>query len=389
MTNDSVTVVTENSWFSRIKNAVFGVLFGLLLFFGSFVLLFWNEGRAVQTYRSLNEGLGKVVSIAADKVDPANEGKLVHTSALADTTETITDEDFGISEKALVLKRLVQIYQWVEKENTRTEKQTGGSERTITTYSYSKEWVNEEVDSKQFHESEGHVNPADMFVSPVTISAKVVTLGAFNLPDRLVQMIDKEEAVRVATMPPEVTPEAWGPVTLTNGIFYLGKNPSKSEIGDCKVSFAAVKPQKVSVVSKQVGTTFSPFQTEAGDEIDLLSSGELTAQAMFSAAQSQNTILTWVLRAVGFFCMAIGLILIFGPISVFLDVLPFLGNLAETGISFVSFSLAAFLSLGTIAFAWIFSRPIVGIALFAVAFAILYGFASRRKMSSAPSPLPE
>ena len=40
----------------------------------------WNEGRAVRTAESLEEGAGAVVSVPADAVDPGNEGKLVHVS---------------------------------------------------------------------------------------------------------------------------------------------------------------------------------------------------------------------------------------------------------------------------------------------------------------------
>jgi hypothetical protein len=63
---DSFTEITHKSWFSRIGATISGVLFGLILLLGSSVLLFWNEGRAVQTVRSLVEGRTLVVD-----VDPA------------------------------------------------------------------------------------------------------------------------------------------------------------------------------------------------------------------------------------------------------------------------------------------------------------------------------
>jgi hypothetical protein len=55
---DSFTERTRTSWFSRIGKSIAAVLFGLVLLAGSSVLLFWNEGRAVQTERSLAEGRG-------------------------------------------------------------------------------------------------------------------------------------------------------------------------------------------------------------------------------------------------------------------------------------------------------------------------------------------
>ena len=64
---DEHVEVTRASWFSRITESIKAVLIGLVLFFAAFPLLWWNEGRAVQTARSLDEGAGKVRSVAADR----------------------------------------------------------------------------------------------------------------------------------------------------------------------------------------------------------------------------------------------------------------------------------------------------------------------------------
>jgi len=49
---------SRTRWFSRIGESIKGLLFGGVLFLGSFPLIWWNEGRAVQTYESLQEGRG-------------------------------------------------------------------------------------------------------------------------------------------------------------------------------------------------------------------------------------------------------------------------------------------------------------------------------------------
>ena len=51
--NDTTNETTSQSWFSRIGGALTGILVGLILLPVARVLLFWNEGRAVQTARSL------------------------------------------------------------------------------------------------------------------------------------------------------------------------------------------------------------------------------------------------------------------------------------------------------------------------------------------------
>ena len=116
------TEVSEEGWFSRIGSSIKGILFGIIIFIVGFPLLFWNEGRAVRRAQTLAEGRGAVVSVASDKVDSANEGKLVHLTGMAQTDETLTDPEFKISaEKAIRLKRQVQMFQWVEHEETKTK----------------------------------------------------------------------------------------------------------------------------------------------------------------------------------------------------------------------------------------------------------------------------
>jgi hypothetical protein len=51
--NDSYSESTTESWGSRLMGSIKGVAFGLLLFFAAFFVLWWNEGRSVETYKSL------------------------------------------------------------------------------------------------------------------------------------------------------------------------------------------------------------------------------------------------------------------------------------------------------------------------------------------------
>ncbi len=57
MDNDSFTEVSSQGWFSRIGDSIKGILFGIFLFIAAFPLLWWNEGRSVERYNSLKEGL--------------------------------------------------------------------------------------------------------------------------------------------------------------------------------------------------------------------------------------------------------------------------------------------------------------------------------------------
>ena len=75
---DTFTQVTSTSWIARLGKSILGVLIGIVLIIAAIVLLFWNEGRAVTTARSLAEGSHAVVAVGSASVDPANDGKLVY-----------------------------------------------------------------------------------------------------------------------------------------------------------------------------------------------------------------------------------------------------------------------------------------------------------------------
>jgi hypothetical protein len=87
--SDKITEVTEKSWGSRIMDSIKGVAIGALLFIASFPVLWMNEGCAVRTARGLEEGAGNVISVSADTVETANNGKLVHLSGEAKTDEVL------------------------------------------------------------------------------------------------------------------------------------------------------------------------------------------------------------------------------------------------------------------------------------------------------------
>jgi hypothetical protein len=357
---DVVTKVTTQSWGGRIKNAIGGVVVGLGLFVVAFPLLFWNEGRAVKRYKSLKEGQGVVISILPEVLSTNNEGRLVHTSGLATTEERLRDREFDIAENALRLRRTAQMYQWTEEEKSETRKKVGGSEETVTTYTYSKEWREELIKSSDFEEQAGHINPGEMPYRSLDMTTEEATLGAFRLPVAMVERVDAFEDLPVpadARPPREVRRKG----QAYNGGFYVGENPEDPQVGDLRISFSVVRPTTISVVAQQDGNTFKPYLTKAGGTLDLLETGTRTAEEMFTAAHEANKFLTWILRVVGFFCMFVGLLLFFKPLSVLADVLPFLGSIVGAGAALVAFLVAAPLSLITIAVAWFFYRPLLSI----------------------------
>jgi hypothetical protein len=370
MSENSYTATSNTGWFGRIGGTIKGIFIGIILIIVSFPVLFLNEGRAVKTQKTLEEGASSVVKVSAEAVDAKNEGKLVYLSGSATSEGTLSDDQFKVTSDALKLRRKVEFYQWKEEKKTETRKKLGGGEETVTTYDYVKKWSERPINSSNFHKSKEYKNP-EPALSKAEWVKDSIKFEAFMLSPGLAGQIDNFSALQ-APAPAELPAEIVGKKLHKNGSgFYLGADPATPAIGDMRVSHEAAPPGVVSVIAVQKGNAFIPFNAKAGGTIEMLSTGVVTAEAMFAEAHSSNRIITWVLRLFGVVMMFNGFSLLFRPLSVLADVVPFIGNIVGVGTGFVAFLLSVPLSLLVISMAWIFYRPMVGVPL---AIAAVVGF---------------
>ena len=379
MSNDHFSVNSSTGWFGRIGGSIKGVFFGLLLVAVSLPVLFINEGRAVKTRKTLEEGAKSLVTVSPEKAEPANDGKLIYFTGMADAEGTLEDDDFKVAAEVLKLRRNVEFYQWVEDKKTETKKKLGGGEETVTTYDYTKKWVGEPIDSSRFERPQGHENPSPA-LSGKQWAAEPVKVGGFTLSPGLVSQIDNFTGIGgdvEAVLPESI---AGKKAHREGGGFYLGENPGTAEIGDIRVTHQAAMPGEVSVVAAQVGDGLGPYTAEAGGTIEMLETGKQSAASMFATAHQRNKFLTWGLRALGALLMFFGFTALFRPLSVLADVVPLFGNIVGAGTGLIAFLLTVAISFSVIAVAWIFYRPLIGIPLILVAVAGLF-FLVRKLMA--------
>ena len=373
---DVFTATTQTSWTARIWESIKGVLVGLLLLVAGVVLLFWNEGRAVQTYRSLAEGKGLVIGVDAARVDPANEGKLVHVSGEARAPGHVGDGDFGVTTDGLALERKVQMYQWKEHSQTETRKKLGGGEETVTTTTYSQVWSDRRIDSSSFKRPAGHANPEMRFPGK-EFYARDARLGAFRLDQPVLSQLSATRDVPVdADLVASLRGRLGGQAQAYEGGFYIGANPAQPRIGDLRVTFAAVPEGPTSVIGRQAADGFAPYQTHAGDKLLMAESGLKSSDQMFKEAVDENRVLTWILRLVGAILLLVAFVLILKPLEVVADVVPLIGNIIGFGAGVAAALLTAVVAPLIIAIAWFWYRPLV--ALIAIALGLGAAYAIKR-----------
>lgn len=360
----------------RLSDTAGGMLVGFVAFTLSFYLLFTNEGRAVQTATSLDEGLSIVVPIGnVHRVDPLNEAKLLHLAGPLQTSKPLFDPNYGVSMHCVQLKRQVEMYQWVEYEESK-EYEEDGEKKTETRYTYNTEWKSEVISSRHFDREIAHQNPSAMAVESYTAVAADVQVGNYYLSKDLINKIDSFKQLSLSQIR-NPHPD----VTIEGSYFYHSADPKNPEVGDLRISFwyAGVSMggptfgtvDTVSIIARQRGGELVSYKTKSGDQLELLYLGSHTAEEMFLAEHQSNIMKTWALRAAGWLMMFLGVSLMTKIIHTLVDWFPIVRDLVNLGLKLFALCISSSLSLLTIASGWLFYRPLMALLLGSAALGII------------------
>lgn len=370
---DQVTKVTKIGWGSRIGSSLKGILVGLLLFLISFGVLYWNEGRV-----DMSEFSADAVQISSEQVDADNNGNFIHTTGEFKSQETLGD-DYLKPGNYIALKRQVEVYAWVENTESTTETKLGGSEETTTTYTYAKEWVSEPTLSG-FEEPEGHENVAKT-IEDLNKRVKTAKIGVYDVADMesvslpsLSTLALTEENVNI-TYDFELVNNQY----LYDG-FYDMANP---EIGDMRISYKVLKPSNnATIYGRLDGDSITSYSNEEASMYRIFYGSADEAMAQMATEHKTST---WIFRIIGFLMMWIGLSMVVAPISVLLDVLPFLGKISRSLVSIVTFIIALVLSGVTILIS-MFLHSLIAVIVLVVALVVI-GFMYYKKIKDKKSQI--
>lgn len=442
---------TTTSYGSRVGNSFKGILTGIVMIIAGTAILWWNEGRAVKQSTANENALEQTIEVAdISTVNPEYNGKMIHASGEAATSDVLTDDLFEVSENAFAIIRDVEYYQNIEKSSEQTKDNLGGSQTKVTTYTYTKDWSGSPVNSSKFKEA-GHDNFVVVNIESKKTYAQNATFGAYQLPQSFIRSIGGEEDLPVtlsdaklkelelavkkslkqagiqvdgaAAQPVAVqtvgdsaavdstaaansvaaasTDSAIAAtvaeaaqqvaennyVTVSGNTIYLGQNPNNPSVGDVRITFRVVRqPQTVTVWADVKGNTFAVHADENGKTVGGLTPGVESLQQSFEGEESSNSILTWILRIVGIFLVCGGFKGLFGFLVTILKVVPFLANIANVGVNIVCGVLGFVWSFIIIAIAWIFYRPLLAIILLVACAALIYFLVVRSKGKKAGEP---
>lgn len=404
----------------RVGNSFKAIGTGLLLFIGGTILLWWNEGRAVKTDKMLKEAESAYVDMEnPNKIDPSFNGQLICASALATTEDSLVDPQFGIGAKAIALERSVEYYQWVEHEEATSRDKMGGKKETTYTYTYTKEWVGSPIQSSEFKDvAYQNKNTVLTTIQNADLWAEHVTFGAYQLNESLIHSIASEKPLQLNINPnllrqfdrnvrnayqrfygnqPALTGSAATPaendslqapadnktdldfVHQNANQLYFGRIPGAPEVGDVRVTFTVTEPAEVTVMAEVNGDTFKPYKAKNGKRFQTLVMGKKSADEIFEGEHRSNNMLLWALRCLGVMLVIGGLKGIFGFIETLLKVIPFVANIFGWGVGMVCTVVGFVWSLIVIAMAWLFYRPLLGIALLVLAGLLIWTFAFKGK----------
>jgi len=343
------------------------ILFLMLITF----LLYLNESSCIKTKKTLIEAEGSLVKVNdVSAVDEALNGKLIHATAFADTTEVLTDGLYDVSETALYLRRRVEYYQYVEKSRRRDEE---------TTSYYEREWNSYPISSKDFHSS-SHKNFVIVKIEQQSVCANDARFGGYRLPCFLISSIGGGEPAPVEVSADELqqwekviahnmqvlgksVPNGAHMVHVSGNEVYYGRSPSDPAIGDVRVTFTKILPLQLSLIAKVSGDTFEKYMTETGKTFTVVKRGSVSAETMFSSAHSANTLDAWMFRLI----LLVISILTWRPMY---NVLPdffkssaFLDSLRKAGLKAFQIVMGCVWTCFVIAVAWLQYRPLVSVAL--------------------------
>ena len=333
------------------KKKTGGFLGGIILLLIGIAMLWNNEGRTVKVQNAINEALSSYVDVSSKKINSKYEGKLIATTGKIDLSNSsdVKDSKFGISLKAVKLKRIVEMYQWAEDCD---------DDNNCT---YEKEWSNNLIDSKDFNKS-SYINPTSMKIESDEYITSDVKVGAFELPERLVENLSYNKTLNGEKLEEQYNNKVSGYI-LNDKYITNSKDVENPEVGDLRISYKYASDGEVSLMGVQRDNTLVAFTAKKGKSIFNIKRGSYTGREILVGMTDSNNNKKWFLRIVGILLIIGGVSSLFTPIQSLTNKVPVLGSLVNFTAGLFGGVIGTAIALVVIAIAWFRFRPMLSVIL--------------------------
>jgi hypothetical protein len=322
----SETTVTEEGALSQIGSSFKGMLVGFACFVVSFIVL-WCGATRIDWSREFKG------AVPAEKAT-GDEAAYVTGTPLADEI----GDAYLSRGKYLKISKTPEVYAYVERTESKSETKKKGVTRkkvtkTKTTYSYVLEWTTSPKDISSFNQKFWNRFARNRRISP-NISNPTLTEKADTIYNPRCSVNGYSiDVSRVGFM--------GGSKDLD--IVYVSGSRGSPRLGDMRMRYSVI-PSDItytfagSVSGKKMDAYYRSdeeykFVAVPGEFRDLL-------KALKQSYKTAGTFYFWG----GFLLMAIGLVLLAGPVTTLLEFIPFLGGLGSGLIKVVLVIIALILS---------------------------------------------
>ena len=294
----------------KLVGSIGWLLLGIVVFLGSFWLLHKSIVRTDYT---------DVADRSVEITESAEDSEFVYVTGEFKSDELLSDGLYLDEGEYLIVDRTVEMFAWTEN----VEK----DEDDFKYYDYEPKWVDEVPDSREFNDPRYHENPEKPErnlreeVGTATVGGYQVDLAKLRLPS-LKALELTEENVTLYNYEELQSDEDYDYIFDGYGTF------EEPEIGDIRIRFEVLEPDsKVTVFGRLDGNELVPHHQEQEKGLYRVFDGNIDDAKSVLSGEYKTA---GTMGEIGvMIVMFIGLLLILKPLSVSLELIPFLGKFGK------------------------------------------------------------
>ncbi|MFC1599556.1 TMEM43 family protein [Patescibacteria group bacterium] len=313
--------MAEKHFGDKLVGSIGWLLLGIVIFLASFWLLHKTIVRTDYT---------DVADRAIEITESKGDSEFVYVTGEFKSDELLSDGLYLDEGEYLVIDRTVEMFAWVETVET--------DEDDFKYYDYDKQWVDEVPDSSKFDDDRYFENPEKPErnlkeeVNTATVGGYEVDLNKLRLPS-LSPLELSDNNVTLYEFEELQSDENYDYIFDGNGTF------EEPEVGDVRIKFSVLEPyNKVTVFGRLDGKELVAHHQDQEKGLYRVFDGTLDDSKSVLAGEYKTA---GTMGEIGvMILMWIGLMLVLKPLSVSLELIPFLGKFGKGALVIITAILA-------------------------------------------------